>query len=122
MSAADAPSIEVPDPTQAAGSGPEHVALGRDDVAHLAHLARLQLTENELDLYVGQLSVILDSVTAVSRVAGPDVEPTTHAVPLDNVYRDDVIQPGLTHEQALDQAPAADEGRFRVPQILADEL
>ena len=99
----------------------EHVALTRDDVAHLAHLARLDLTTDELDTYVGQLSQILDSVAAVSEVAHGEIQPTTHAVPLSNVYRDDVIRPGLTHEQALDQAPAAEDGRFRVPQILGEE-
>ncbi len=96
--------------------------LTRDDVAHLAHLARLELTEQELDTYVGQLSVILDSVATVSSVADtPGVEPTSHAVPLSNVYRDDVVRPGLTREAALACAPAAEDGRFRVPQILGDE-
>lgn len=96
--------------------------LTRDDVAHLAHLARLELTEQELDTYVGQLSVILDSVTTVSAVADtPGVEPTSHAVPLTNVYRDDVVRPGLTREAALAGAPATEDGRFRVPQILGEE-
>lgn len=99
----------------------EHVALTRNDVAHLAHLARLELTDTELDMYVGQLSLILDSVAAVSSVANQDIKPTTHAVPLSNVYRDDVIRPGLTHEEAMDQAPAVQDGRFRVPQILGEE-
>jgi aspartyl-tRNA(Asn)/glutamyl-tRNA(Gln) amidotransferase subunit C len=96
--------------------------LTRDDVSHLAHLARLELEEHELDLYVGQLSVILDAVATVSSVAaGADIEPTSHAVPLTNVYREDVVRPGLTHEAALSGAPASDEGRFRVPQILGEE-
>lgn len=96
--------------------------LTRDDVAHLAHLARLELSEQELALYVGQLSVILDAVATVSAVADtPGVEPTSHAVPLTNVYRDDVIRPGLTNEAALAGAPAAEDGRFRVPQILGEE-
>jgi len=96
--------------------------LTRDDVAHLAHLARLELTEQELDTYVGQLSVILDSVATVSSVADtPGVEPTSHAVPLTNVYRDDVVRPGLTRDAALAGAPAAEDGRFRVPQILGEE-
>ena len=101
--------------------GDIHAQLTRTDVARLAQLARLQLTDAELDLYVGQLSVILDSVATVSRVATPDIEPTTHAVPLTNVYRDDVVRPCLTQEQALDQAPAVQDGRFRVPQILGEE-
>ena len=96
--------------------------LTRDDVAHLAHLARLELSDQELDVYVGQLSVILDAVATVSAVADtPGVEPTSHAVPLTNVYRDDVIRPGLSNEAALAAAPAAEEGRFRVPQILGEE-
>lgn len=95
--------------------------LTREDVAHLAYLTRLQLTDAELDTYVGQLSVILDSVAAVSRVAGPDIVPTTHAVPLTNVYREDVIVPGLEHDAAMAGAPAVEDGRFRVPQILGEE-
>lgn len=98
--------------------------LTRDDVAHLAQLARLELSDEELDLYVGQLSVILDAVATVGPVAASDadIEPTSHAVPLSNVYREDVVRPGLTHEAALAGAPATDEGRFRVPQILGEEL
>ena len=97
--------------------------MTRDDVAHLAHLARLELSDDELDLYVGQLSVILDSVATVSAVAAADadIEPTSHAVPLTNVFREDVVRPGLTHDAALAAAPAAEEGRFRVPQILGEE-
>ena len=96
--------------------------LTRDDVAHLAHLARLELSGQELDVYVGQLSVILDAVATVGAVADtPGVEPTSHAVPLTNVYRDDVVRPGLSNEAALAAAPAAEDGRFRVPQILGEE-
>ena len=102
---------------------PDHPTLTRQDVSHLAHLARLDLSDQELDTYVGQLAVILDSVNTVSAVAGAagDIEPTTHAVPLTNVYRDDVVRPGLSHEAALAGAPAAEDGRFRVPQILGEE-
>ncbi len=96
-------------------------ALTRGDVDHLAHLARLDLTDGELDIYVGQLSVILDSVAAVTKVAAADIEPTTHAVPLTNVFRPDVRIPGLTQQQALSGAPSAQDGRFRVPQILGEE-
>ena len=70
----------------------EH-GLTRDDVAHLAHLARLELTDDELDPTSGQLSVILDSVATVSAVAAAtDIAPTSHAVPLTNVYREDVVR------------------------------
>ena len=96
-------------------------SLTRDDVDHLAQLARLDLTEAELDTYVGQLAVILESVAAVTAVASGDIEPTTHAVPLTNVYRPDVVVSGLTQREALAGAPSAQDGRFRVPQILGDE-
>ena len=96
--------------------------LSREDVAHLAHLARLEVTDEELDRYAGQLDVILTSVAVVSEiVATDDIEPTSHAVPLVNVFRDDVPRPGLTRDQALAMAPAAEAGRFRVPQILGEE-
>jgi aspartyl-tRNA(Asn)/glutamyl-tRNA(Gln) amidotransferase subunit C len=108
------------EPTDAAGSS--HPVLTRDDVDHLAHLARLELTEAELDTYVGQLSVILDSVSEVTRVtSGQDIEPTTHAVPLTNVFRADVRVPGLSQQDALAGAPSAQDGRFRVPQILGED-
>jgi aspartyl-tRNA(Asn)/glutamyl-tRNA(Gln) amidotransferase subunit C len=100
---------------------PAAPTLTRDDVDHLAHLARLDLTEAELDTYVGQLSVILDSVASVTKVASGDIESTTHAVPLTNVYRPDVLVLGLSQQQALAGAPSAQDGRFRVPQILGEE-
>jgi aspartyl-tRNA(Asn)/glutamyl-tRNA(Gln) amidotransferase subunit C len=95
--------------------------ISRDEVAHLAKLARLAVTDDELDVFAGQLDQILDSVAKVSEVAAADVPPTSHAVPLTNVFRQDVVVPGLTQQQALAGAPAAEEGRFRVPRILGEE-
>ena len=95
--------------------------ISREEVAHLARLARLAVTEEELDTFAGQLDVILQAVAQVGEVAAADVAPTSHSVPLTNVYRDDVVAPCLTQEQALDQAPAVEDGRFRVPQILGEE-
>jgi aspartyl-tRNA(Asn)/glutamyl-tRNA(Gln) amidotransferase subunit C len=95
--------------------------LTRDEVAHLAYLARLQVTDAELDRYAEQLDVILHSVATVAAVANQDIEPTSHAVPLVNVFREDVVRPGLSQSEALAMAPAADAGRFRVPQILGEE-
>jgi aspartyl-tRNA(Asn)/glutamyl-tRNA(Gln) amidotransferase subunit C len=92
--------------------------ISRDEVAHLARLARLAVTEQELDLFAGQLEVILSSVARVSEVAAADIPPTSHAVGLTNVFREDVPRPGLTQRQALSGAFAAEEGRFRVPRIL----
>ncbi len=95
--------------------------LTRDEVAHLAQLARLAVTDDELDLFAGQLEVILGAVASVGEVAADDIAPMSHAVPLQNVFRADERRPGLTQEQALAAAPAAEDGRFRVPQILAEE-
>ena len=95
--------------------------ISRDEVAHLAKLARLAVTDDELDVFAGQLDQILDSVAKVSEVAADDVPPTSHAVPLTNVFRQDVVRPGLTQQQALSGAPAAEDGRFRVPRILGEE-
>lgn len=93
-------------------------AITRDEVAHLARLARLELTDDELEHYAGQLDVILTSVARVSEVAADDVPPTSHPVPLVNVTRPDVARPGLTSTEALSGAPAVEDERFRVPRIL----
>ena len=82
-------------------------ALSRDEVAHLADLARIDLTEAELDHLAPQLSVILESVASIQGVAAADVPPTSHALPLTNVFREDVVEDCLTPEQALSGAPAA---------------
>jgi aspartyl-tRNA(Asn)/glutamyl-tRNA(Gln) amidotransferase subunit C len=96
-------------------------AISREEVAHLARLSRLAVTEEELDRFAGQLDVILQSVARVGEVAADDIPPTSHSVPLTNVYRDDVPTPCLTQEEALSGAPDAFEGRFRVPRILDEE-
>jgi aspartyl-tRNA(Asn)/glutamyl-tRNA(Gln) amidotransferase subunit C len=95
--------------------------ISRGEVAHLARLARLAVTERELDLFAGQLDVILGAVARVGEVAADDIPPTSHAVPLQNVFRPDERRPGLSQAQALAGAPAAEDGRFRVPRILDDE-
>ena len=95
--------------------------ISRDEVAHLARLARLALADDELDKLAGQLDVILGAVAQISEVTdAADVPPTTHAVPLENVTRPDVVTPSLPREAVLAGAPAAEDGRFRVPQILGD--
>ena len=92
--------------------------ISRDEVAHLARLARLAVTEEELDLFASQLQVILTSVARVGEVAAADIPPTSHAVGLTDVFRADVPSPGLTQQQALSGAYATEDGRFRVPRIL----
>jgi aspartyl-tRNA(Asn)/glutamyl-tRNA(Gln) amidotransferase subunit C len=95
--------------------------ITRDEVAHLARLARLELTDDELANYAQQLDVILDAVAQVSNVAADDVPPTSHPVPLVNVFRDDVAQPGLDRSTIAAGAPAWQDDRFRVPRILDEE-
>ncbi len=90
-------------------------SITRDEVAHLANLARIDLSDAELDHLAPQLSVILESVAAIQGVAGDDIPPTSHALPLTNVFRDDVVVPGLTAEQALSGAPASEQQRFSRP-------
>lgn len=96
-------------------------AISRDEVAHLARLARLAVTDDELDTFADQLDEILTSVARVGEVAAEDIPPTSHAVPLTNVMRPDEPRPGLSRDAALAGAPAAEDGRFRVPRILAEE-
>jgi aspartyl-tRNA(Asn)/glutamyl-tRNA(Gln) amidotransferase subunit C len=95
--------------------------LSRDEVAHLARLARLAVTDEELDVFAGQLDVILDAVAAVGNAAAEDVAPTTHAVPMTNVFRPDLVTRCLPRDVVLAAAPAAEDGRFRVPRILGEE-
>jgi aspartyl-tRNA(Asn)/glutamyl-tRNA(Gln) amidotransferase subunit C len=95
--------------------------ISRDEVAHLADLARIDLSDVELDHLAPQLTVILESVASIQGVAGADVPPTSHALPLTNVFREDVIVPCLSAEEALSGAPEVEQQRFRVPRILGDE-
>ncbi|MFZ2963180.1 MAG: Asp-tRNA(Asn)/Glu-tRNA(Gln) amidotransferase subunit GatC [Rhodoglobus sp.] len=90
-------------------------------VTHLAHLARIALTEEEIRTLTGELGAIVDSVAKVGEVATPDVPATSHPIPLVNVYRDDVPGVTLTTEQALAGAPEHDGSRFKVSAILGEE-
>jgi aspartyl-tRNA(Asn)/glutamyl-tRNA(Gln) amidotransferase subunit C len=99
---------------------PEH-SITRDEVAHLADLARIDLSAAELEHLAPQLSVILESIASIQGVAGDDVPPTSHTLPLTNVFREDVARPGLTAEEALSGAPEVEQQRFKVPRILGDE-
>lgn len=94
--------------------------ISRDEVAHLARLARLALTEDELDGYAGQLDAILGHVSRIQAVDVAGVKPTGNPLTDVNVFRPDVVEPCLTQEQALDQAPKSAEGRFAVPRILGE--
>jgi aspartyl-tRNA(Asn)/glutamyl-tRNA(Gln) amidotransferase subunit C len=102
-------------------TGSAQSGISREDVAHLAKLARIDLNNVELDHLAQELDVILGAVAKVREVAGADVAPTSHPIPVTNVYRDDVVKPSLTPEEALSGAPAQSEDRFKVPQILGEE-
>ena len=95
--------------------------IDRSEVAHLARLARLAVTEDELDLFAGQLDVILGAVARVSEVAAADIPPTSHAVPMTNVYRADEVRDSLPRAAVLAGAPDVEDDKFRVPRILTDE-
>lgn len=96
-------------------------SLSRDQVAHLAGLARIEMTDEELDRMAGELGVILDSVAQVGEVAADDIPPMSHPMPIVNVTRPDVVRPGLSAEQALSGAPASELDRFLVPRILSED-
>lgn len=96
-------------------------SITRAEVAQLARLARVALTDDELDHLAPQLDVILGAVARVGEVAAADIPPTSHPLPLTNVLRDDVVRPSLPATAALAGAPAAEGGRFRVPRILDPE-
>ncbi len=96
--------------------------ITREEVAHLARLSRLALDDQELDGLAAQLDVILGAVAKIGEVSdAADVPPMTHAVPLENVQRPDVVRPSLPRDAVLAGAPEAEEGRFRVPRILDED-
>jgi aspartyl-tRNA(Asn)/glutamyl-tRNA(Gln) amidotransferase subunit C len=97
------------------------MSITRDEVAHLARLARIALSDAELDHLAPQLDQIITAVAQVQEVAAEGIPPTSHATGLTNVFRDDEPIGCLTPAQALDQAPAVEQQRFKVPRILGEE-
>jgi len=95
--------------------------LDRDEVARVAALARIDLSDAELDRLAGELQVIVASVEKVSEVATPDVPATSHPLPLTNVMREDAPEAPLAVADVLAGAPAAQDGKFAVPQILGED-
>jgi len=95
--------------------------ISRAEVRHLADLARIDLSDAELDHLAPQLGVILDSIASIAQVAAEDIPPTSHAIALTNVFREDVVGECLSAEQALSGAPKQEQQRFLVPRILGDE-
>jgi aspartyl-tRNA(Asn)/glutamyl-tRNA(Gln) amidotransferase subunit C len=90
----------------------------KEEVEHVGRLARLALTEGEKELFSQQLSSILTYVEKLKELDTTQVEPTTHVVPLQNVFREDKVEPSLAREAALSNAPERTEGFFRVPKII----
>jgi aspartyl-tRNA(Asn)/glutamyl-tRNA(Gln) amidotransferase subunit C len=99
-------------------AGPDR--LTREDVAHVAALARLQLTDEELDLYTGQLAQVLDHAADVASLDLQGVSPTAHAMAVTNVLRTDEPHACLDRDEVLGQAPSVEDHRFRVPRILGE--
>ncbi len=95
--------------------------LSREEVLHVARLARLALSEDEVTRFGAQLSAILDHAARVSEVVADDVPSTSHALPLSNVFRDDEIRDCLPQEKALSTAPEVEDGRFQVPRIIEEQ-
>jgi len=114
------------DGARAEESGPPPTIVGvtdrisRQDVAHVAALARLRLTDDELDRFTLQLGAVLDHAADVAALDTAGVPPTAHPLPLVNVLRDDTVVAGLERDEVLAQAPAVEDGRFRVPRILGE--
>ena len=94
--------------------------ISREDVAHVARLARLDVTDEELDRYTGQLAAVLRHAEDVEALDLAGVPPTAHPLPLVNVLRDDAVRPSLDRDEVLAAAPDAEDGRFRVPSILGE--
>ncbi|MEY4348922.1 MAG: Asp-tRNA(Asn)/Glu-tRNA(Gln) amidotransferase subunit GatC [Actinomycetota bacterium] len=95
--------------------------LTPDLVRHLASLARIQVTDAEVDRLTEQLALIVDSVATVNKAVEGDVPATSHPIPMENVFREDVVEASLTQEQALSSAPDSAQGRFKVNAILDEE-
>lgn len=95
--------------------------ITRDQIVHLAQLAHIALTEEELDRVSDELDVILNSVAKVQEITTDDIPATSHPIRLRNVFRDDVVRGVLSQEQALGNAPDTQDGQFKVPAILEAE-
>ncbi|AZQ77050.1 MAG: Asp-tRNA(Asn)/Glu-tRNA(Gln) amidotransferase subunit GatC [Flaviflexus sp.] len=96
-------------------------SFSTDEVARMASLARIALSKEEIERFAGELAAVADAVARVSEVATPEVPATSHPIPLTNVMREDEVVETLDREEFLAQAPASEDGRFLVPQILGEE-
>ena len=95
--------------------------ISEKEVTHVAHLARLRLSDDELGIFTRQLGAVLEHAKDVEALKLDGVEPMSHPFPLENVTREDEVGEMLDRDKVLDQAPAAEDGRFQVPRILGDQ-
>jgi len=92
--------------------------ITRAEVEHVSRLARLALSEGELDALTGEMDAILDYVEQLNSLETEGIVPTAHAVPMENAFRSDEVKPGFTPEEALSNAPDAAESAFRVHRVI----
>ena len=92
--------------------------ISKEQVEHVALLARLELTEAEKEMYTEQLNSILEYAAVLDKLDTKDVPPTAHPLPLHNVFRDDVVKPSISQDEALSNAPDQEDGFFKVPKIV----
>lgn len=94
------------------------MALTREEVSHVAHLARLSLRPEEIELFTRQLNDILEYVAKLQELDTAGVLPLAHVIPVSNAFREDMVEVGLNRELALENAPAREEGSFVVPRVI----
>ncbi len=97
------------------------MTLSREEVLHVARLARLALSDDDVDRFRLQLSQILDHAARVTQLAADEVPPTSHPLPLVNVFREDITGECLPQDEALSTAPETEDGRFKVPRIIEEQ-
>ena len=114
--------MSAPGPDRAAPAGREAtpVTLSREDVVHVARLARLDLSDEEVELFTAQLRTVLDHAADVAALDLSHLEPSSHPIALDNVLRPDQPRPSLDRDEVLAAAPDVEDYRFRVPRIVGD--
>lgn len=97
------------------------MAVTRKEVEHIAELARLELTESELEEYTSQLNKILEYVEKLNKLNTENVKPLSHPIEGENVFRDDVVKPSIDREEALKNAPSKDDEFFKVPKVIGGD-
>jgi aspartyl-tRNA(Asn)/glutamyl-tRNA(Gln) amidotransferase subunit C len=112
--------VTDPTPQAATRGGGRGDRITLEETAHVARLARIELTPEELERYAEQLAAVLEHAAQVAAVPTAGVPPTAHPLELANVLRDDAPTPSLDRDEVLAVAPAAEDGRFRVPRVLGE--